>query len=163
MKHPDSIKQKIISREKIPATFSDTFRESYKIVFSNGCFDILHRGHIHLLIAAKVAGDKLVVGLNTDNSVRILKGESRPVKDEITRAEILAAIAVVDYVILFDEETPFELIKELRPDVLIKGGDYKIEEIVGHDIVSSYGGKVSTIPFLEGISSSALIDKLENR
>lgn len=163
MKHPDSIKQKIISREKIPATFSDTFRESYKIVFSNGCFDILHRGHIHLLIAAKVAGDKLVVGLNTDNSVRILKGESRPVKDEITRAEILAAMAVVDYVILFDEETPFELIKELRPDVLIKGGDYKIEEIVGHDIVSSYGGKVSTIPFLEGISSSALIDKLENR
>lgn len=163
MKHPDSIKQKIISREKIPATFSDAFRESYKIVFSNGCFDILHRGHIHLLIAAKVAGDKLVVGLNTDNSVRILKGESRPVKDEITRAEILAAIAVVDYVILFDEETPFELIKELRPDVLIKGGDYKIEEIVGHDIVSSYGGKVSTIPLLEGFSSSALIDKLENR
>lgn len=163
MKHPDSIKQKIISRENIPATFSDTFRESYKIVFSNGCFDIMHRGHIHLLIAAKVAGDKLVVGLNTDNSVRILKGESRPVKDEITRAEILAAMAVVDYVILFDEETPFELIKELRPDVLIKGGDYKIEEIVGHDIVSSYGGKVSTIPFLEGISSSALIDKLENR
>ncbi len=95
--------------------------------------------------------------------IRILKGKNRPVKDEITRAEILASLSVVDFVILFNEETPFELIEKLKPNLLVKGGDYKIEEIVGYDLVSSYGGKVCTIPFLEGFSSSALIDKIENR
>ncbi len=163
MNLPDSIRQKIISGDEIAATFTDSFRESHQLVFTNGCFDILHRGHIHLLNSAKELGDTLVIGLNTDESVRILKGENRPVKDEVTRAEILASLAVVNFVILFNEETPFELIQELKPDVLVKGGDYKTEEIVGYDIVSSYGGKVCTIPFLEGFSSSSLIDKIENR
>lgn len=163
MKLPDSIQQKIISRNVIPATFTNSFRESHKLVFTNGCFDILHRGHIHLLSSAKELGDKLVIGLNTDVSVKILKGKNRPVKDEITRAEILASLTMVDFVILFNEETPLELIQLLKPDVLVKGGDYKIEGIVGYDIVSSYGGSVCTIPFLEGFSSSSLIDKIENR
>jgi len=159
VKLPDSIQQKIISRDEIP----DSFRDNNTLIFTNGCFDILHRGHIHLLSSAKELGDKLVIGLNTDESVRILKGENRPVKDERTRAEILASLSMVDFVILFNEETPFELIQQVRPDVLVKGGDYKIEEIVGYDIVLSYGGRVCTIPFLEGFSSSSLIDKIENR
>ena len=163
MKLPDSIQQKIISRNEIATAFTVSSRDSNQVVFTNGCFDILHRGHIHLLNSAKEFGDILVIGLNTDDSVRLLKGKNRPVKDELTRAEILASLSVVDYVILFKEETPIELIEQLRPDVLVKGGDYKTEEIVGYDIISSYGGKVCTVPFLEGFSSSSLIDKIENR
>jgi rfaE bifunctional protein nucleotidyltransferase chain/domain len=163
VKLPDSIQQKIISGNEIAATFTDSFRDKHQLVFTNGCFDILHRGHIHLLNSAKELGDTLVIGLNTDESVRLLKGENRPVKDEVTRAEILASLTVVDFVILFNEETPFELIQQVRPDVLVKGGDYKTEEIVGYDIVSTSGGKVCTVPFLEGFSSSSLIDKIENR
>ena len=163
MKLPDFIQQKLISRDEIPTVFTNSFRENHELVFTNGCFDILHRGHIHLLTSAKELGDKLVIGLNTDESVKILKGENRPVKDEITRAEILASLAVVDFVILFNEETPSELIQQVKPDVLVKGGDYKVEEIVGYDVVSSYGGKICTIPFLDGFSSSSLIEKIENR
>lgn len=163
MKLPDYIQHKIISHEEIPAIFTNSFRESHQLVFTNGCFDILHRGHIHMLTSAKELGDKLVIGLNTDASVRILKGKNRPVKDEITRAEILASLTVVDFVILFNDETPHELILQVKPDVLVKGGDYKAENIVGHDIVSSYGGKICTIPFLKGFSTSSLIHKIENR
>lgn len=140
-----------------------TFRQEHKLVFTNGCFDILHKGHLHLLSAARDLGDKLIIGLNTDGSVSRLKGENRPVKDQNTRAEILASLVYVDHVILFEEDTPLELIQLVKPDILVKGGDYKIEDIVGYDVVTAYGGSVLTIPFLKGFSSSSLIDKLEKK
>ena len=160
MKASELIAQKIISRKDVPALFDSSLRKDHKLVFTNGCFDILHKGHLHLLSAARGLGDKLIIGLNTDDSVRRLKGENRPVKDQDTRAEILASLVFVDYVILFDEDTPLELIQLVKPDILVKGGDYKAEEIVGYDVVTSNGGHVQTIPFLKGFSSSSLIEKL---
>jgi len=135
---------------------------NHKIVFTNGCFDILHRGHIDYLAKAADEGDILVVGLNTDNSVRKIKGDNRPVNDEETRALILGALGFVDAVILFDEETPYELINSVQPDVLIKGSDYKEEDIVGYDIVTASGGEIKTIELLEGFSTTGLIDRLKS-
>jgi len=135
---------------------------SHKIVFTNGCFDILHRGHIDYLARAADEGDILVVGLNTDNSVRKIKGDNRPVNDEETRATILGAMGFIDAIFLFDEETPYELIKKVQPDVLVKGADYKTEEIVGYDIVSSKGGEIKTIELLEGFSTTGLIDQIKS-
>jgi len=131
-----------------------------KIVFTNGCFDILHRGHIEYLAKAKSLGTKLIVGLNTDASVKRLKGDSRPVNDENARALLLASLMFVDEVILFDTDTPRDLINFVQPDVLVKGGDYKPEEIVGYDIVKAKGGEVITIDFIEGYSTSATIEKM---
>lgn len=133
--------------------------QGLKIVFTNGCFDLLHRGHIELLSKASDMGDVLVVGLNTDASVRRLKGENRPVNDEEARALVLAALGSVDAVALFDEDTPYELIKALRPDVLVKGADYKPEEIVGYDIVTANGGVVKTVPLVKGYSTTSIIDR----
>lgn len=163
MKASELIAQKIVSRNDIPSLMNITFRQEHKLVFTNGCFDILHKGHLHLLSAARDLGDKLIIGLNTDGSVSRLKGENRPVKDQNTRAEILASLVYVDHVILFEEDTPLELIQLVKPDILVKGGDYKIEDIVGYDVVTAYGGSVLTIPFLKGFSSSSLIDKLEKK
>lgn len=132
-----------------------------KIVFTNGCFDVLHRGHIEYLAQAADMGDILIIGLNTDNSVKRLKGESRPVNDQHARALLLAALSFVDAVTLFDEDTPFNLIKTVMPDILVKGGDYRIEDIVGHDIVEANGGKVVTIPLTEGYSTTKTLRKLE--
>ena len=138
-----------------------TFRsQDLKVVFTNGCFDILHRGHVEYLSKASDMGDVLVVGLNTDASVKRLKGEGRPVNNQEDRALVLASLSFVDAVVLFDEDTPYELIKVVRPDVLVKGADYKPEEIVGHDMVTSYGGKVQTVPLVEGYSTSSIISKL---
>lgn len=131
--------------------------QGLKVVFTNGCFDILHRGHVEYLSKAADKGDVLVVGLNTDASVKRLKGEGRPVNNEEARAMVLASLSFVDAVVLFDEDTPYELIKAVRPDVLVKGADYKKEEIVGYDIVTSYGGTVETIPLVEGYSSTKII------
>lgn len=128
-----------------------------KIVFTNGCFDILHAGHVHLLEKARAMGDLLVVGTNTDASVRRLKGEGRPLVGEVDRAKILSALDAVNLVVLFDEDTPIELIKAIRPDVLVKGGDYRTETIVGHELVLGYGGRVETIPLLDGRSTTGLI------
>ncbi|OQY02830.1 MAG: D-glycero-beta-D-manno-heptose 1-phosphate adenylyltransferase [Bacteroidetes bacterium 4572_117] len=130
-----------------------------KIVFTNGCFDILHRGHIEYLAKAADLGDVLIIGLNTDGSVKRLKGESRPVQDEDSRAINLSALRFVDHVIMFDEDTPYELIKELQPDILVKGSDYKEHEIVGFDIVKNNGGKVETIDFVEGYSTTDILKK----
>jgi len=132
----------------------------HKIVFTNGCFDILHLGHITYLEQAKAKGDILIVGLNSDASVKRLKGAERPIKDEQSRASILAALSSVDLVIVFEEDTPIDLISAVVPDVLVKGGDYKKENIVGANFVEEYGGKVEIIPFLEGHSSTDLINKL---
>jgi D-glycero-beta-D-manno-heptose 1-phosphate adenylyltransferase len=136
--------------------------QSKKIVFTNGCFDILHRGHVEYLSQASLLGDKLIIGMNTDSSVRILKGESRPVQDEYSRALILASLACVDLVVPFPEETPLQLIEQIRPDVLVKGGDYEITEIVGYELLKSYGGKVLTIDLTAGFSTTAILKKLGN-
>ena len=132
-----------------------------KIVFTNGCFDILHRGHIEYLAKAASLGTKLVIGLNTDASVKRLKGDSRPINDENARALLLASLVFVDKVILFDTDTPRDLIDFVQPDVLVKGGDYKSEEIVGHDIVKAKGGEVITINFIEGYSTTSMIEKMK--
>ena len=131
-----------------------------KVVFTNGCFDILHRGHVEYLTDAKACGDKLVTALNSDSSVRGLKGDSRPIQTQADRAAILDALASVDLVVVFDEETPAEIIKTLIPDVLVKGGDYTPETIVGADTVTANGGEVKIIPFLSGQSTSIIIEKI---
>jgi rfaE bifunctional protein nucleotidyltransferase chain/domain len=133
---------------------------SKKVVFTNGCFDIIHRGHNTYLLEAAELGNKLIVAVNSDESVRKLKGPNRPIVDEYSRAFNLASHTYIDAVILFDEDTPLNLINELQPDVLIKGGDYTLETIVGAKEVLSYGGKVEIIPFLEGYSTTNVIEKI---
>lgn len=132
-----------------------------KIVFTNGCFDVLHFGHVHYLLEANKLGNILVVGLNSDSSVQRLKGPSRPINGEKERAFVLAALSCVDYVVLFEEDTPENLIKSVQPDVLVKGGDYTLDKIVGADFVKQNGGIVTTIPFVEGYSSTQIIEQLK--
>jgi rfaE bifunctional protein nucleotidyltransferase chain/domain len=131
-----------------------------RIVFTNGCFDIIHAGHVYYLNEAKKLGDVLILGLNSDESVRNLKGPERPVNSEEDRAAVLLGLRSVDHVVIFGEETPFNLITEILPDVLIKGGDYTIDTIVGADIVQNNGGEVVVIPFLSGRSTSGIIKKI---
>lgn len=138
-------------------------RQSQKIVFTNGCFDLLHAGHIHTLTQARRLGDLLIVGLNSDDSVRRLKGPERPVQPERHRAIVLAALACVDYVALFHEDTPWELIRAIRPDVLVKGGDYDENVIVGAEFVRSYAGKVATLPRVPGLSTTGLVSACQRR
>jgi D-beta-D-heptose 7-phosphate kinase/D-beta-D-heptose 1-phosphate adenosyltransferase len=134
-----------------------------RIVFTNGCFDLLHVGHLRYLVAARALGDLLVVGVNTDASVRGIKGEGRPVVPEQERSELLAALRPVDYVVLFDDPTPEALIRELRPEVLVKGGDWSVETIVGAGFVTSYGGSVTTIPVVPGRSTTSLLERISGR
>ena len=155
----EQIIQKTITLEQAGRLLTPRFRKNKHMVFTNGCFDLLHRGHIYYLSRARELGDMLVVGLNSDASVTLLKGAGRPVNKVEARAEILGALAFVDYIIVFDEETPLNLITLLEPDILVKGGDYKAEDIVGYREVSSWGGRVQTIPILEGYSSSSIIDR----
>jgi len=155
---PHPIEEKIVPRDYFSC--NDLKLHERKIVFTNGCFDVLHYGHARYLFEARKLGDILVVGLNSDDSVRRLKGETRPVNGEYERAYLLAALACVDYVTLFEEDTPEELIKVVKPDVLVKGGDYDIHNIVGADFVMQNGGTVTTIPFVEGFSSTHIIERL---
>jgi D-beta-D-heptose 7-phosphate kinase/D-beta-D-heptose 1-phosphate adenosyltransferase len=131
-----------------------------RLVFTNGCFDLLHRGHVELLLWARLQGDALVVGLNSDRSVRRLKGEGRPLVPGEDRAFILAALAAVDAVVLFDEDTPLELITALQPDVLVKGSEYAPDQVVGREVVESRGGKVALFPRVPGRSTSALVERV---
>lgn len=131
-----------------------------KIIFTNGCFDILHFGHVKYLEAAKKRGDVLIVGLNSDGSVRKIKGKTRPINRQNERAYILAGLASVDYVVIFSGETPYNLINTLKPDILVKGGDWQKEKIVGADIVKKQGGKIIVIPFVSGFSTTKLIQKI---
>jgi len=135
-------------------------RKNKKVIFTNGCFDILHAGHVTYLDAAKALGDILVVGINSDESVKSLKGPTRPIQCEEDRAKILAALVSVDYVVVFGEDTPKDLIKKLEPDILVKGGDWPVDKIVGADFVKSRGGLIKSLPFVEGKSSSAIIEKV---
>jgi rfaE bifunctional protein nucleotidyltransferase chain/domain len=131
-----------------------------KVVFTNGCFDILHVGHIRYLRKAKSLGDILVVGLNTDRSVRKIKGEKRPIVPQKDRAEVLAALEFVDYVVLFDEPDPFSLIQKVKPTILVKGADWPKDKIIGRDVVEEAGGRVVRIPLVPGASSSGVIERI---
>ncbi len=136
--------------------------KGHRIVLTNGCFDLIHIGHTRYLQAARELGDLLVVGVNTDASVRALnKGAGRPIVPEAQRAEVLAALACVDYVVLFDEPDPARLVAELQPDVLVKGGDWQPDEIIGRKVVEARGGTVRTIPLVPGVSTTALVDKIK--
>jgi D-beta-D-heptose 7-phosphate kinase/D-beta-D-heptose 1-phosphate adenosyltransferase len=152
--------EKIIgSAGDLDARLADWREQGLRIGFTNGCFDILHPGHVKVLTAARAACDRLVVGLNSDASVKRLKGESRPVQDECARAEVLAALEAVDVVAIFAEDTPIRLIEQVRPSVLVKGGDYTREQVVGHEIVEAAGGEVILIDILKGFSTTALVDR----
>ncbi len=154
-------KNKIQTLEQLVATRKQWEKSNEKVVFSNGCFDILHLGHIDYLEKASQLGNRLIIGLNTDVSVRKLKGENRPINPEYARARILAALEFVDAVVLFGEETPLKLISTLLPDVLVKGNDYSIENIVGAKEVLANGGEVKTISLVEGFSTTSTIEKMK--
>jgi D-glycero-beta-D-manno-heptose 1-phosphate adenylyltransferase len=154
------VRQKITDHKNIARILAFWRFHKYKIVFTNGCFDILHRGHIEYLAKASTFGDILIIGLNSDKSVKSIKGSSRPLQDETTRSLVLASLYFVDKVILFDEDTPYELIKIIQPDVLVKGADYKPEQIVGYDIVKSGGGEIVTVELTEGYSTTGIINKM---
>ena len=157
MKHLEKIYDKILNSDSLEEKLNLWRKECKTIVFSNGCFDILHRGHVEYLSKAADLGDVLIIGLNTDASVRRIKGPSRPVNDEKARAVVLAALEFVDAIMFFDEDTPYNLIKNVQPDVLVKGKDYKAEDIVGYDIVTNKGGKVETIELVEGFSTTNIL------
>ena len=162
MNNLERISAKILDRDQLKSMLAVWRFQGKKIVFTNGCFDILHLGHIDYLSKAKDEGNILIIGLNTDNSVSRIKGINRPITDEISRAKILASLQFVDAVTFFHEETPYELISFVQPDVLVKGSDYKPEEIVGYDIVKAKNGKVVTIDFLEGYSTTAIEKKIKS-
>src|SRR5438309_4127014 len=151
---------KIVTREALTKERERLHREGKRLVFTNGCFDLLHPGHVRYLSEARSLGDGLVVALNSDRSVRALKGEGRPILDEQERSEVIAALEAVDYVIVFDEETPLELIAELLPDVLVKGGDWPIDQIIGREKVEAAGGRVISLPYIEGSSTSDIIERV---
>lgn len=155
------VQSKIQTEESLNDLLSQWEEQNKKIVFTNGCFDILHRGHIEYLSKAADLGDVLFIGVNTDTSVSKLKGESRPLQDEYSRLMILGALEFVDALILFDEETPLELIRKVQPHILVKGADYKPEDIIGYDIVKARGGEIKTIEFLPGYSTSAIEQKIK--
>nr|WP_162138620.1 D-glycero-beta-D-manno-heptose 1-phosphate adenylyltransferase [Pseudodesulfovibrio piezophilus] len=133
----------------------------HKLVFTNGCFDVLHPGHVDLLSRARSLGDSLILGLNSDESVKMLgKGDDRPVNPQEERAFVLAGLECVDYIVIFHESTPLELIKAARPDVLVKGGDWAVDQIVGNDVVTKAGGEVHSLPLLEGYSTTGFLEKI---
>ncbi|HHT52753.1 MAG: D-glycero-beta-D-manno-heptose 1-phosphate adenylyltransferase [Bacteroidales bacterium] len=161
MKKPFNIDSKIVTIEDLLQIKEE--RKNEQMVFSNGCFDILHVGHVRYLNEARSFGDYLVIGLNSDRSVRQLKGPDRPINQQDSRAVMLAALAFVDYVVIFDEETPLVLIQQLLPDILVKGSDYDPKDIVGGKEVIANGGKVVTVPLVEGFSSTKIINKLKDQ
>ena len=159
----NTLQSKVYNTTSLKLQVAEWRKDNQKLVFTNGCFDLFHLGHVNYLAKARDLGSKLIIGLNTDASVSRIKGPSRPVKDQKSRATILAAMQFVDAVIFFDEETPIDLITWVQPDVLVKGGDYTLEGIVGHEIVLENGGEVKNIPFVEGYSSSKLIEKITQK
>ncbi len=155
------IEKKILDRNSLTAAIESEKAEGRKVVFTNGCFDIIHPGHVAYLEDAAACGDLLVVGINTDQSVKRLKGNERPINPEGDRALLLAGLGSVDFVTFFAEDTPLELISALRPDVLVKGGDWPVEQIVGHEVVLGGGGEVFSLPFRQGYSTTRIIEKIK--
>lgn len=160
MKQLQQIRNKILSKGELEEKLALWREQGKRIVFTNGCFDLVHRGHVEYLAEAADCGDILIIGLNSDDSVRKLKGAHRPIIEQNSRALLLAALAFVDAVVIFGEETPFLLIRQVQPDVLVKGGDYTEEQIVGSDIVKAKGGKVITIPLTPACSTSLIEAKI---
>lgn len=154
------VREKIITTDNLVLKVSQWKKNKMKVAFTNGCFDILHLGHLEILTKSKEFGDRLIVAVNSDESVRKLKGKERPVNDFQTRSNMLASFSFVDYVVEFSDDTPKKLIQIIKPDFLIKGGDYKKKDIVGNDIVSSYGGETIIIPLIDGLSTTNTINKL---
>lgn len=162
MSHLNIIKTKLYTLDLLKLKIEEWNMAGEKIVFSNGCFDILHMGHIEILAKAADLGDRLIVGLNSDTSIQKLKGVERPIIPENSRQIIIASLQFVDAVILFSENTPFQLISEINPDFLVKGGDYNPSNIIGGDLIKKNGGEVITIPLKKGFSSSNIINKIQN-
>jgi|SRR5512145_3294138 D-beta-D-heptose 7-phosphate kinase/D-beta-D-heptose 1-phosphate adenosyltransferase len=155
-----TVSDKLKSLDEITEIAARARRTGKTIVFTNGCFDLLHRGHVHVLRQAKASGDLLIVGINTDRSVKSIKGTTRPILSELDRIELIAAMEMVDYVVLFDEPDPCKLIAAIKPDVLAKGGDWGTDQIVGADIVERDGGRVRVIPYLKGHSTTEIIERI---
>ena len=151
---------KLIERDELASVAERVRRQGGTVVFTNGCFDLLHPGHVHLLQTARSFGDMLIVAINTDESVRAIKDEGRPIYDESERAFMLGALACVDHVVLFQEPTPIPLLNLLKPDILVKGGHYGHEEVVGWDVVEAYGGRVERVPVLDGMSTTGTIARI---
>lgn len=161
MSTTENIRKKIKTREEIQFVVQRAHFFGKKIVFTNGVFDLMHLGHVDYLSKAKDCGDVLIVGMNSDASVKMLnKGDTRPLQDQQSRAMVLASLSFVDFVVIFDEETPYDLIKAAQPDVLVKGADYKVEQIAGHDIVLARGGEVKLIELVSGYSTTAIEKKI---
>jgi len=155
------IKNKIFFEKEEAFNLLQTWRfKEEKIVFTNGCFDLVHRGHLEYLASAASMGNKMILGLNTDASVQKLKGPDRPINDEYSRALLLASLGYIDMIIFFGEQTPYDLIDFVQPDILVKGSDYNAEDIVGYDIVKGKGGEIKTLDFIEGFSSTGIINKI---
>lgn len=161
MSNIDVIKNKILPAQEVRHAVARLRFKNKRIVFTNGCFDILHLGHVDYLAKAADEGDVLFVGINTDASTRRLKGPERPINDENQRSMLIASLHFVDHVVLFEEDTPLELIRSVEPDILVKGADYTIDRIVGADFVKSRGGSVKTIEFLPGFSTTAIVEKIK--
>lgn len=163
MYQPRGLKTKLKPLEIIKNEIKALQQQGKKIVFTNGCFDILHAGHVDIFQQARNLGDALVVAVNSDISIKKIKGEKRPVVPQAQRMQVLAALEAIDYVVIFDEENPFKIIKEIQPDILVKGGDWPVETIVGREIVEKKGGKVLSIPLMEGISTTNIIEEVKKR
>lgn len=160
--YPKNVPEKSKSLEELTAIAAAARAKGQTVVFTNGCFDLLHRGHLHTLRQAKAAGDLLIVAINSDRSVKSIKAPQRPILPETDRLELIAALEMVDYVILFDEPDPYTLIAAIKPQVLAKGGDWSSEKIIGADIVEAAGGRVAVIPYLKGISTTAIIERIKH-
>ncbi len=159
--HNPSANAKVCSLEDLIALRAVWRDEGRRVVFTNGCFDLLHPGHVRYLTLARQLGDVLIVALNSDRSVRALKGETRPILKEDERAEVMAALGVVDAVVIFDSETPFDTISALVPDILVKGGDWSVDQIVGRDVVEANGGQVLSLPFVPGVSTTEIVRRIQ--
>ena len=162
LSHLNIIKKKILDKNALEHQLTRWRFLGKKIVFTNGCFDILHLGHVDYLSKAADLGDILIVGANSDASTKVLKGSGRPINDEIQRTTLLASLHFTDGIVLFDESTPLELIKLIQPDVLVKGSDYNLNNIVGSDVVQSYNGSVQTIDFIPGYSTTLIEEKIKS-
>ena len=156
------LNSKILDKERLLVKLSDWKEENKKIVFTNGCFDLIHLGHIEVIARSADLGDILIIGVNTDNSIKRLKGKNRPIVEEISRAKQLAALEFVDAVVFFDQDTPIDLIKMINPNIITKGGDYNTDQVIGNDIVTQNDGEVVIIPLTQGYSTTSILEKIKD-
>ena len=156
------LNSKILDKERLLVKLTDWKEENKKIVFTNGCFDLIHLGHIEVIARSADLGDILIIGVNTDNSIKRLKGQNRPIVEEISRAKQLAALEFVDAVVFFDQDTPIDLIKVINPNVITKGGDYNTDQVIGNDIVTQNDGEVVIIPLTQGYSTTSILEKIKD-